>query len=163
MLRRIVAVTDTAAMPTSPSVPVRSPEGGTTVADTSDTPVISLMVAVPDAAEAVSWYRRALGADVTWDLGSVVGLTVGGAALFLAEPGGGGWSTPASAGTTTVRVEVFVDDPDGVWDRAVAAGADGHDPVRDHQMPWGTHRQGGFYDPFGHLWLVGDRSPLPRQ
>jgi hypothetical protein len=23
-----------------------------------------------------------------------------------------------------------------------------------------VHRQGGFLDPFGHLWLVGDRSPL---
>jgi PhnB protein len=132
------------------------------VPDPSGAPIISLMLAVPDATEAV-WYRRALGAAVTWDLGSVVGLTVGGVALFLAEPEGGGWSTPAAAGTTTVRVEVFVDDPDAVWDRAVAAGADGHDPVRDHEMPWGTHRQGGFYDPFGHLWLVGDRSPLPRQ
>jgi PhnB protein len=27
-------------------------------------------------------------------------------------------------------------------------------------MPWGTHRQGGFRDPFGHNWSVGDRSPL---
>jgi uncharacterized glyoxalase superfamily protein PhnB len=29
-------------------------------------------------------------------------------------------------------------------------------------MPWGKHRQGGFFDPFGHLWLVGDTSPLDR-
>ena len=34
------------------------------------------------------------------------------------------------------------------------------DKIRDHQAPWGVHRQGGFIDPFGHLWLVGDRSPL---
>jgi uncharacterized glyoxalase superfamily protein PhnB len=27
-------------------------------------------------------------------------------------------------------------------------------------VPWGIHRQGGFIDPFGHLWLVGDVSPL---
>jgi hypothetical protein len=27
-------------------------------------------------------------------------------------------------------------------------------------MHWGPHRQGGFVDPFGHIWLVGDRSPL---
>ena len=44
---------------------------------------------------------------------------------------------------------------------AVAAGADGSaDRIRDHQAPWGVHRQGGFIDPFGHLWLAGDRSPL---
>ena len=48
--------------------------------------------------------------------------------------------------------------------RAIAAGADGtRDPVRDHRALWGTHRQGSFFDPFGHLWLVGDKSPLERQ
>ncbi|HEY3943746.1 MAG TPA: hypothetical protein VGL78_00840 [Solirubrobacteraceae bacterium] len=34
--------------------------------------------------------------------------------------------------------------------------------VRNRTTPWGTHRQGGFYDPFGHNWSVGDRSPLSR-
>jgi PhnB protein len=63
----------------------------------------------------------------------------------------------------TVRVEVFVDDPDGFIERAVTAGADGSaDKIRDHQAPWGVHQQGGFIDPFGHLWLVGDRPPLAR-
>ena len=43
----------------------------------------------------------------------------------------------------------------------VDAGADGRgDPVRDHLLPWGVHRQGTFLDPFGHLWFVGDKSPL---
>ncbi|HEY7893093.1 MAG TPA: hypothetical protein VIC05_12870 [Solirubrobacteraceae bacterium] len=35
--------------------------------------------------------------------------------------------------------------------------------LEDHQRPWGTHRQGGFRDPFGHNWSVGDRSPLSRR
>jgi len=121
---------------------------------------LSLMVGVPSAADAVEWYRSALGAQVLWDLGSVVGLSVDGAPFFLAEPEGSGWATPDAAGTTTVRIEVFTDDPDGFWERAVAAGAVGHDPVRDHEMPWGRHRQAGFVDPYGHRWLVGDHSPL---
>ena len=126
-------------------------------------PVISLMLAVPDARAAADWYARALGAAELWSLGSVVGLEIGGAPFFLAEPAHTGWASPAALGTTTVRVEVFVDDPDAFVARAVAAGADGgRDPVRDHQAPWGTHRQGGFSDPFGHRWLVGDRSPLTR-
>jgi len=126
-------------------------------------PVISLMVAVPDAAVAVEWYRAALGATELWNLGSVVGLELQGAPFFLAEPAGNGWETPGATGTTTVRVEVFVDDPDSFISRAVEAGADGSvDRIRDHEAPWGTHRQGGFYDPFGHLWLVGDTSPLSR-
>jgi PhnB protein len=124
-------------------------------------PVISLMLAVPDAAAAARWYERALGAIRLWDLGGVVGLAVDGAPFFLGEPESNGWDTPGGLGSRTVRVEVFVDDPDGFIERAVAAGADGSvDEIRDHQMPWGTHRQGGFLDPFGHLWLVGDRSPL---
>lgn len=128
---------------------------------TGSGPVISLMLAVPDAAAAADWYERALGARRLWDLGSVVGLAVQDAPFFLAEPANNGWDSPHAAGTTTVRVEVFVDDPDAVVARAVAAGADGStDEVRDHQAPWGTHRQGGFVDPYGHIWLVGDRSPL---
>jgi PhnB protein len=124
---------------------------------------ISLMLAVPDAPAAAAWYTEALGATELWNLGSVIGLEVGGAPLFLAEPENNGWISPSDVGTTTVRVEVFVDDPDSFVARAVAAGADGsRDAVRDHEMPWGTHRQGGFFDPFGHLWLVGDTSPLRR-
>jgi PhnB protein len=123
--------------------------------------VISVMLAVPDAGVAARWYKEALKATELWNLGSVVGLEVSGAPLFLGEPENNGWESPAVAGTRTVRIEVFVDEPDAFIERAVAAGADGSvDSIRDHVMPWGIHRQGGFVDPFGHLWLVGDKSPL---
>nr|WP_246281172.1 VOC family protein [Cellulomonas humilata] len=119
------------------------------------------MLAVPDAGAAARWYAQAVGATTLWDLGSVVGLSIAGAPFFLGQPEGNGWDTPAGLGGRTVRVEIFVDDPDRLIARAVAAGADGSvDEIRDHESPWGTHRQGGFIDPFGHLWLVGDRSPL---
>ncbi len=62
---------------------------------------------------------------------------------------------------TSSRVEVFCDDPDALIARALEAGANGSlVDIKDHQMPWGTHRQGGFVDPFGHIWSVGDRYPL---
>jgi len=126
-------------------------------------PVISLMLAVPDAPAAVEWYKRALGARELWSLGSVVGLEIESAPFFLAEPARNGWESPKAIGTTTVRVELFCDNPDALIARAVEAGANGSlDEIRDHQAPWGTHRQGGFIDPFGHIWLVGDRSPLNR-
>jgi PhnB protein len=124
-------------------------------------PVISLMLAVPDAPAAAAWYAQALGATELWNLGSVIGLEVAGAPLFLGEPERNGWATPGEVGFPTVRVEVFVADPDAFVARAVAAGADGAGhKMRDHRMPWGTHRQGGFVDPWGHLWFVGDISPL---
>lgn len=129
----------------------------------AERPVISLMLAVRDAAAAVESYQKAVGATVLWDLGSVVGLDVGGAPIFVGEPAKNRWESPAVMGNTTVRIEVFVDDPDTFVARAMSAGADGtFDPVRYHEMPWGPHRQGAFLDPFGHLWLGGDRSPLGR-
>ena len=119
------------------------------------------MLAVPSAPAAADWYQRALGATELWNLGSVMGLEIEGAPFFLHEARGTGFDSPATLGATTVRVEVFSDDPDAFIARAVAAGADGSlDAIRDHQAPWGVHRQGGFTDPFGHVWLVGDKSPL---
>ena len=124
-------------------------------------PVISVMVAVTDAPQAVAWYKEALGAVELWSLGSVAGLEIAGAPFFVGEPASNGWESPAKLGITSARIEVFCDDPDAFIARAVGAGADGSgDKIRDHAAPWGVHRQGGFVDPFGHIWLVGDRSPL---
>lgn len=124
---------------------------------------ISLMLAVPDAGKASAWYREALGAEELWNLGSVIALEISGAVLLLGEPENNGWDYPARLGMPSARVEVFCSDPDAFVARALEAGADQRgDGVRDHAMPWGVHRQGGFVDPFGHIWLVGDRSPLAR-
>lgn len=123
---------------------------------------ISVMLIVPDAGAAVAWYREALDAEVRWDLGGVAGLEIGGAPFFLheANPSNPAEDSPDRVGQTSVRIEVFVADPDGFVERAGAAGAQRGSPVTDHELPWGTHRQGGFQDPFGHRWSVGDASPL---
>jgi uncharacterized glyoxalase superfamily protein PhnB len=130
-----------------------------------DSAVVSVMLIVPDATAAMGWYKDALGATELWDLGGVAGLELDGAPFFLHEvnPANPAERSPEQVGMTSVRVEVFVEDPDALIERAVRAGAMGSDEVRDHEMPWGTHRQGGFTDPFGHHWSVGDRSPLQRQ
>jgi uncharacterized glyoxalase superfamily protein PhnB len=121
------------------------------------------MLAVSNTPAAVAWYKRALGATELWNLGGVAGLEIAGAPFFLGEPESNGWESPVKLGITSARIEVFCDDPDSFVARAVDAGADGsRDAVRDHEAPWGTHRQGGFVDPFGHIWLVGDKSPLKR-
>jgi PhnB protein len=123
--------------------------------------VISVMVAVTNAPEAVAWYKLALGAVELWNLGSVAGLEIEGAPFFVGEPANNGWESPATLGITSTRIEMFCDDPDAFIARAVDAGANGSgDKIRNHAAPWGLHRQGGFVDPFGHIWLVGDRSPL---
>ncbi len=124
---------------------------------------LSFMLAVADAEVAAEWYVATLGARELWSLGSVRGLEIDGATFLLHESNDRGFSSPAKARLTTVRLEVFVDDPDTFIENIVAKGGvvDAH-RVENHSVPWGVHRQGGFTDPFGHIWLVGDRSPLTR-
>lgn len=93
------------------------------------------MLAVPDAPAAADWYKRALEATELWNQRATAGSVP---------------ARPGETGTTTVRVEVFVDNPDAFVEHAIVEGAIGAlDDMRDHDMPWGTHRQGGFHDPFG--------------
>ena len=126
-------------------------------------PLISVMLAVSNAPAAVDWYKKALGATELWNFGSVAGLEVNGAVFFVGEPANNGWESPEKLGITTTRVEVFCDDPDAFIKKAVQEGANGDfDKIKNHETPWGIHRQGGFIDPFGHIWLVGDKSPLQR-
>jgi PhnB protein len=64
-----------------------------------------------------------------------------------------GTPSPETAGATTVRVSLHVDDPDAAAARAIAAGATEMFPVAD--QPYGL-RQGRVVDPFGHHWLIAD-------
>ncbi|MFD0522507.1 VOC family protein [Paractinoplanes durhamensis] len=125
---------------------------------------ITVMLIVPDADAATSWYKTALGATELWNLGGVAGLEIAGAPFFLHEVNrdNPAETSPDQAGVTSVRIEMFTADPDHIIERAIAAGATAGSAIEDHHTPWGTHRQGGFTDPFGHRWSVGDRSPLNR-
>ena len=126
---------------------------------------ISPMLAVSDGNAAVAFYKAAFGATVLWHLGdghAVAGLAIDGAQFFLAhESPRYGTHSPASAGFTTVRIELFVDDPVAVQRQALTAGAVEHSPVNEHtHSTTGPHPirrmlQGAVVDPFGHMWLVG--------
>jgi uncharacterized glyoxalase superfamily protein PhnB len=132
------------------------------VMDHGTPPIVTVMLIVSDAAAAVGWYTEALGAELLWDLGGVAALQLRGAPFLLHEavPGKKEEPSPTEAGLTTTRIEVFVDAPEDLVARAAGSGASDVEPVIAHDAPWGTHRQGGFTDPFGHRWSVGDRSPL---
>ena len=83
-------------------------------------PTLSVMLIVSDAAAAVAWYTRALGAGLLWDLDGVAGLHLEGAPFFLHEavPGKDQEPSPTDVGLTTTRIEVFVDSPDDFIERA---------------------------------------------
>ena len=124
---------------------------------------ISPMLAVGDGRAAIEFYKTAFGATLLWDLeGQVAGLEIDGEPFFLAQESPEfGTRGPSSVGFTTVRIELFVDDPVEVHRRAVAAGATVKDPVVEHTHPTVGPRpikrmlQGAVIDPFGHMWLVG--------
>jgi PhnB protein len=127
---------------------------------------IGVMLAVNDAQGAVEFYKKAFGAEVDWTVGDsghmVAGLAIGGARFFLAtESPEFGTRGPLAAGFTTVRIELFVDDPVAVQAKAVAAGAAMRSEVKEHEYPVvgpkpiGKMLQGAVVDPFGHMWLIG--------
>jgi uncharacterized glyoxalase superfamily protein PhnB len=125
---------------------------------------ISPMLAVSDPAAAIDFYKRAFGAVELWRIGDpadVAGMSIDGADLFLARENPPKTRGPDLAGHTTVRIELFVDDPHVVLERALAAGATLGSLVEEHTHqtvgPRATLRmlQGGVIDPFGHHWLIG--------
>jgi PhnB protein len=127
---------------------------------------ISPMLAVSDGNAAISFYQAAFGAELLWHLDGgghvVAGLAIDGAQFFLAhESPEYGTRGPGSVGFTTVRIELFVDDPIAVHRQALAAGAIDHSPVKEHHYqltgpkPFKRMLQGAVLDPFGHMWLIG--------
>jgi PhnB protein len=126
---------------------------------------ISPMLAVADGRGAIAFYQAAFGATVLWHLGDghvVAGLEIDGAPFFLAtESPENGTRGPTAAGCTTVRIELFVDDPVAVQARALAAGAVEKNPVQEHThetvgpRPITRMLQGAVFDPSGHMWLIG--------
>jgi len=103
------------------------------------------MLIVSDAAAPVSWYTKALGASQLWDLDGVAGPHLNGAPFFLHEavPGMNHEPSPMDAGLTTTQIEVFVDAPDDLIERAAQAGATDMELVTEHDAPRGLHHQGG--------------------
>jgi uncharacterized glyoxalase superfamily protein PhnB len=129
-------------------------------------PQIAPMLAVADGNAAIEFYKAAFDAVVLWHLDAgghvVAGLSVQGAPFFLAhESPDYGTRGPAGAGFTTVRIELFVNDPIAVQARALEAGAREHSQVEEHEhategpQPIRRMLQGAVVDPFGHMWLIG--------
>ena len=112
-----------------------------------------------DVDRAVAFYVEAFGATEVGDRGvapdgsQVAVLTVHGHGFGVAtESTELGTPGPETAGVTTVRLSLVVDDPDAAQARAIAAGAVERFPVAD--QPYG-YRQGRVIDPFGHHWMIG--------
>jgi len=120
----------------------------------SDSPLeasIAPWLAVRDGARAVEYYQQALGAVETYRLDgddggvAVARLQIGSATFWVQEDVDGG---PESGGARPIRIILTVDNPDALFERAIAAGAKQVAAVHE-EYGW---RTGRVSDPFGHDW-----------
>lgn len=114
---------------------------------------IAPWLSVNQATEAVDYYKAAFGAVERYrledDMGKVVvaQLTIEGADFWLQEDID---SSPGSLDRRSVRMILTVDDPDAVFEQAIAAGATQVFAVSE-EHGW---RTGRIADPFGHHWEI---------
>lgn len=123
-----------------------------------DRPNASPYITVRGADEAIEFYKQAFGATEELRLvdsgGNVVHaeIRIGDSVIMITDefPEWGNQG-PISLGGSPVRIHLYVEDPDAVAERAVAAGAELVIPVDDQFY---GERTGRVKDPFGHSWII---------
>jgi PhnB protein len=114
---------------------------------------------VKNANKAIEYYKTALGAQVLGVMRGPDGqsvmhaeLKIGDSKFYLGDeyPEMGAVS-PQTLGGSAVSLNIYTDDSDALFKRAVAGGATVAMPLTD--MFWGD-RYGKIVDPFGHQWGI---------
>lgn len=123
-----------------------------------DYPRVTPYLIVDDAARAIDFYTSVLGAIERLRMPGNDGrvghaeLGIGDSVIMLAdEHPDMDIRGPHTVGGTPVTLHVYVEDVDGVFERALQAGAKALRPVEDKFY---GDRAGQFEDPFGHRWDV---------
>ena len=129
---------------------------------------ISPILVLRDAHEAIDFYQKAFGAQVMFRQdrpdGKVMhaALKIGDSVVMLGEecsPHEGHEEecvrSPADLKGTTVTLYLYAEDVDGVFQRALKAGAEKLGDVED--MFWGD-RMGMVRDPYGHVWSIATHT-----
>ena len=140
-----------------PDKPKAVPEG---------TQSITAHLSVRGAEQAIKFYQQAFGAQPMFvhkmPDGKVMhaSLKIGNSTLMLADEFPGS-PHPAPRDGTPVVLNLYVEDVDTVWNRAVDAGAKVSMPLANQF--WGD-RYGQIVDPFGHSWaLLSHVEDVPRE
>ena len=127
------------------------PEGHYTV-----TPHLTL----DEAAKAIDWYKKALGAE---EKGRAVGpdgkimhaeIQIGNSRIMLNDAMMGG-KGPKALGGSPASLWLYVEDSDALFNRAVSAGGEifGGGMGKMADQFWGD-RSGTLTDPFGYTWTI---------
>jgi PhnB protein len=113
---------------------------------------------VKGAADAIEFYKRAFGATEMLRMADPQGgvghaeIKIGDSVIMLAdEHPAMGYRSPRSFGGSSVSILLYLEDVDGVFERAVKYGAKAQRPVANQFY---GDRSGTLEDPFGHVWTV---------
>ena len=121
---------------------------------------VTTQLTLDNAAQAIDWYKKALGAE---EVARAVGpdgkimhaeIRIGDSLIMLNDPMGGA-KGPKAIGGSPAALWIYVEDCDALFNRAVAAGGQ-VPPGPMGQMAdqfWGD-RSGTFTDPHGYQWTI---------
>jgi PhnB protein len=117
-----------------------------------------------DAATAIDWYKRGLGAEEISRSAGPDGkimhaeIRIGNSHLYLNDAMGGG-KGPKALGGSPVGLWIYVDDADALFNRAVGAGAaTAPGPMGPMQDQFWGDRCGTIIDPAGFQWTIATRK-----
>jgi PhnB protein len=121
---------------------------------------VTAALTIENAAAAIDWYQKALGAEEiarsTGADGKIMHAEVRiGDSRVMINDDVMGTKGPKAYGGSPASLWIYVDDCDALYNRAVAAGATVLMPLGD--MFWGD-RFGGVVDPFGYRWSFATRK-----
>jgi PhnB protein len=112
---------------------------------------------VDGGAEAIDFYERAFGAEVTARMeagGMLIHATIriGDSAVTMCDAmPSHGLVAPDSEAPVSSFITLYVEDADALYARALEAGATQLNPIADHVH---GDRAGSVRDPFGHRWAI---------
>jgi PhnB protein len=123
-----------------------------------DYPTVTAALSVDGAAQAITFYTEVLGATERMRVDDPAGkvghaeLTIGDSLIMVADQYPEmNFLGPKAIGGTPVSLNVYVEDADATFARALDHGATSLRPVQDQFY---GDRSGQFEDPFGHRWNV---------
>ena len=127
---------------------------------------VTPQLALDNAAQALEWYKKALGAE---ELSRSAGpdgkimhaeIRIGDSRIMVNDALMGA-KGPKAIGGSPASLWIYVEDCDAMFNRAVGAGAQVRMPMEDQF--WGD-RSGAFEDPHGYTWSIATRKEdLTRQ
>jgi PhnB protein len=113
-----------------------------------------------NAAPAIDWYKKALGAE---EVARAVGpdgkimhaeIRIGDSLIMLNDAMGGG-KGPKAIGGSPASLWIYVEDCDALFNRAVGAGGKvAPGPMGQMQDQFWGDRSGTFTDPHGYQWTI---------